>query len=276
MNLRGKLEMTAMSDVGLTRTHNEDSIGNDTDIGLAVLADGMGGYRAGEIASAIAINMVMERLRKAFERVCPGELDASTGYTRGTMMVQEAMNKANTVIFQSAQDQPQCHGMGTTVLTVFFYDDRMSVGHVGDSRLYRLRNDAFEQLTVDHSLVQELVDKGFYSPEEARRSAQRNLVTRALGIGPEVQTEVFEETVLPEDLFLLCSDGLTDLVEDSEIHLTLSKYSANLEQAAQQLIQLANQNGGTDNISVILVRVLTSFTQKMPANWYSRVVDWFG
>lgn len=276
MNLRGKLEITAMSDVGLTRTHNEDSIGNDTDMGLAVLADGMGGYRAGEIASAIAINMVMEKLRKTLDGVCPGELDHSTGYTKGTLMVQEAMNRANAVVFQSAQDQPQCQGMGTTVLTVFFYDDRMSVGHVGDSRLYRLRDDAFEQLTVDHSLVQELVDKGFYSPEEARRSAQRNLVTRALGIGPEVQTEVFEETVVPEDLFLLCSDGLTDLVEDSEIHLTLSKYSANLEQAAQQLIQLANQNGGTDNISVILVKVLTSFSGTTPASWYSRVLDWFG
>jgi len=276
MNLRGKLEISAMSDVGLTRTHNEDSIGNDADMGLAVLADGMGGYRAGEIASAIAINMVMERLRKELERAYPGELDDGTGYTKGTLMVQEAMNKANAVIFQSAQDQPQCHGMGTTVLTVFFYDDRMSVGHVGDSRLYRLRDDAFEQLTVDHSLVQELVDKGFYSPEEARRSAQRNLVTRALGIGPQVRTEVFEETVSPGDLFLLCSDGLTDLVEDGEIHLTLSKYSANLEQAAQQLIQLANQNGGTDNISVILVRVLTSFSERMPASWYSKVMDWFG
>ena len=276
MNLRGVLQMTGMSDVGLKRTHNEDSIGNDTDVGLAVLADGMGGYRAGEVASAMAINVIMDQVRQDLESRPPGELDEDTGYCRGSLMVRDAVIRANEIIYRTARSQPQCQGMGTTLLAVLFYDNRVSVAHVGDSRLYRLRGNELEQLTVDHSLVQELVDKGFYSPEEAKQSVQKNLVTRAIGVDPEVKMEVHEESVVPGDLFLLCSDGLTDLVEDREIHLTLGKYSANLEQAAQRLIQMANQNGGTDNISVILARVLRPFTDSGRPSWYSKVMDWFG
>lgn len=276
MNLRDVLQMTGMSDVGLKRTHNEDSIGNDTDVGLAVLADGMGGYRAGEVASAMAINVIMDQVRQDLESRPPGELDEDTGYCRGSLMVRDAVIRANEIIYRTARSQPQCQGMGTTLLAVLFYDNRVSVAHVGDSRLYRLRGNELEQLTVDHSLVQELVDKGFYSPEEAKQSVQKNLVTRAIGVDPEVKMEVHEESVVPGDLFLLCSDGLTDLVEDREIHLTLGKYSANLEQAAQRLIQMANQNGGTDNISVILARVLRPFTDTGQTSWYSKVFDWFG
>ena len=276
MSLRGKLEMAGNSDVGLKRNHNEDSIGSDAGMGLAVLADGMGGYRAGEVASAIAIRVVMEELRKALVRKAPAELDEETGYAHGTLMVQNAMAKANQVIFQTAKSQPQCKGMGTTLTATLFFDNQMAVGHVGDSRLYRLRNDEFEQLTVDHSLVQELTDKGFYSPEDAKRSIQKNLVTRAMGVESQVRSDLYQEDALPGDVFLLCSDGLTDLVEDRQIHLTLNKYSANLEQAAQQLIQLANQNGGTDNISVIVGRVLKPFSGKGRPSWYSEVVNWFG
>ena len=152
----------------------------------------------------------------------------------------------------------------------------MTVAHVGDSRLYRLRSNQLEQLTADHSLVQELTDKGFYSPDEAKQSFQRNLVTRAMGIVPSVTSDVQEEPVLPGDLFLICSDGLTDLVDDPDIHLTLNRYSANLEQAAQQLVHMANQNGGTDNVSVILVRVLKPFSEKGRPNWYSNIFHWFG
>ena len=136
--------------------------------------------------------------------------------------------------------------------------------------------DPIEQLTVDHSLVQELTDKGFYSPKDAKRSIQKNLVTRAMGVESEVRSDLYEEDALPGDIYLLCSDGLSDLVEDRQIHLTLNKYSANLEQAAQQLIQMANQNGGTDNISVILARVLRPFSDDGRPSWYSKVVHWFG
>ena len=276
MNLRGVLEMTGMSDVGLRRTHNEDSIGNDTDMGLAIVADGMGGYRAGEVASAIAINVIMDEMRKGLESQPPGERDEETGFYKGSLMVRHAIVKANEIIYRTANSQPQCQGMGTTLLAVLFYDNRVTVAHVGDSRLYRLRSEEFEQLTADHSLVQELVDKGFYSPEEAKQSVQRNLVTRAMGVDPEVTTEVQEKSVRPGDLFLLCSDGLTDLVEDRDIHLTLTKYGANLEQTAQQLIHMANQNGGTDNISVILTRVMKPFSDEGRPSWYSKVLHWFG
>ena len=275
MTLRGKLEITGLSDVGQKRSHNEDSIGSDAGLGLAVLADGMGGYKAGEVASAIAVNVVMENIRKGLAKQPPGELDEESGYTKGSLIVREAVGVANETIFQTAQSQPQCQGMGTTLVAVLFYDDRVTVAHVGDSRLYRFREGELEQVTVDHSLLQELVDKGFYTREEAKHSVQKNLVTRAMGVEPTVIADIQEEAVLPGDTYLMCSDGLSDLVEDGDIHLTLSKYNANLEQAAQQLIQLANQNGGTDNISVILARTLRPFPAKTRTNWYSKVFDWF-
>ncbi|MCP4041841.1 MAG: Stp1/IreP family PP2C-type Ser/Thr phosphatase [Gammaproteobacteria bacterium] len=275
MNLRDKLEVVSLSDVGLKRDHNEDSIGTDNDIGLVILADGMGGYKAGEVASAIAVNVVMEEIRNGLQEQNPGELDEESGYTHGTLMLRDAISKANETIFNTAKRQPQCQGMGTTVVVVLFYNDRATVAHVGDSRLYRLRDGQFEQLTVDHSLLQELVDKGFYTPGEAKKSVQKNLVTRAMGVEATVKCDLQEEPVVAGDLYLACSDGLSDLVEDSDIHLTLNKYSANLEQVAQNLIQMANRSGGNDNISIILARTLKSFPATARSNWYSKVFNWF-
>lgn len=275
MNFRGKLEILGLSDVGLKRDHNEDSIGSDSALGLAVLADGMGGYKAGEVASAIAVNVVMDEMRNGLKEHAAGELDEESGYTRGSLMMRAAISRANQTIFQTAQSQPQCQGMGTTLVAALFYDDRVTIAHVGDSRLYRLRDEQFEQITVDHSLLQELVDKGFYTPEEAKKSVQKNLVTRAMGIEETVKSDVQEEAVLPGDVYLMCSDGLSDLVEDSDIYLTLNKYSANLEHAAQSLIQMANRNGGADNISVILARTLKPFPARGRSSWYSKVFDWF-
>jgi len=143
-----------------------------------------------------------------------------------------------------------------------FYDNKVSLAHVGDSRAYRLRGDKFEQLTLDHSLLQELVDRGFYSEEEAQRSTNRNYVTRALGVEPTVEVEVREFDVLPEDVFLLCSDGLPDMVEDEDIHLTISTFNASLDVVGQQLVNLANEHGGRDNVSVMLAQVLDSFAAK--------------
>ena len=140
-----------------------------------------------------------------------------------------------------------------------FNDNKISVAHVGDSRLYRLRGEAFEQVTNDHSLVQELVDRGFFTAEEAEANTPKNLVTRALGIEDSVDVDLHEDSARTGDVYLLCSDGLNDMVTDEEIHLTLSKYCANLEQAAHQLIELANENGGKDNITVVLVRVKAPF-----------------
>ncbi len=274
MGRAGKLEIVCATDVGRRRTHNEDAIGEDLDLGLAVLADGMGGYRAGEVASAIAVNMILGEVRDGLKKVKPGVVDEETGLTSESLLLKSAIERANQTINQTAQSQPQCQGMGTTVVVVLFYNDRVSVAHVGDSRLYRFRGEVFEQITSDHSLLQELIDKGFYTPEEAKQSLNKNLVTQAMGIEPTVRPDVSEDFVLPGDVHLLCSDGLTDLVEDDEIHLTLRKYSDNLELAAKTLVQLANDAGGKDNISVVLARSIKPFPSSS-WSWYSRFIDWF-
>ena len=143
-----------------------------------------------------------------------------------------------------------------------FIDNKISIAHVGDSRAYRLRENSFEQITLDHSLLQELVDRGFYSAEEAQRSTNRNYVTRALGVEPTVEVEVHEHEVLPEDVYLLCSDGLPDMVEDEDIHLTISTFNASLDVVGKQLIELANDHGGRDNVSVMLAQVITPFAAR--------------
>ena len=145
--------------------------------------------------------------------------------------------------------------MGTTVVVCLFNANYVTVAHVGDSRLYRKRAEDFHQITKDHSLIQELIDRGLYTPEEAVLKTPKNLVTRALGIDAKVEVDVLEEQLKTGDIYLLCSDGLNDMVNDEEIHLTLSKYSANLAHSAEELVRLANSKGGKDNISVILIRV---------------------
>jgi protein phosphatase len=275
MSLRGKLEMAGVSDVGLRRGHNEDSIATDPRLGLAVLADGMGGYRAGEVASAMAVSVILQELREGLRLHPPQHLDEDSGYTLGSLLVRDAVLRANESIYQAAQEQPACQGMGTTLVSLLFYDNQVSVAHVGDSRLYRLRRGEIEQLTVDHSLMQELIDRGFYTPEEARRNVQKNLVTRAVGVDPTVNADLQEEPVLPGDLYLLCSDGLSDLVDDQSIHSTLNRYGADLPEAARRLVEQANANGGTDNISVILVRSLRPFPARHRGGWLARMLDWF-
>ena len=178
---------------------------------------------------------------------------------RQTIVLRDAIHRANKVINQTAQSQPQCEGMGTTLVASLFYDDRVSIAHVGDSRMYRLRGNRFEQITMDHSLLQELVDRGFYSQEEAQRSTNRNYVTRALGVEANVDVEVQEIEVQKGDYFLMCSDGLPDMVEDEDIHLTISTFNNDVKTIGEQLIKLTNDNGGRDNVSVILVRVADSF-----------------
>ncbi len=167
--------------------------------------------------------------------------------------------RANGAIYQAAQSQPQYAGMGTTLVMALFHDDAVTVAHIGDSRLYRLRGDEFRQLTRDHSLLQEQIDSGMITAEQARYSQNKNLVTRALGIDPTVEVEIHDYGVEPGDVYLLCSDGLNDMVADEEIALTLTSLSANLDLCATQLVQMANDNGGRDNVSVILVKVKQAF-----------------
>lgn len=250
----GQLEIANVSDVGRRRPHNEDSTGSDVDLGLVVLADGMGGYKAGEVASAIAVLTVMEDVRDRLKTLQGDEPDPDTGYSPQSLLIREAIIKANEGIFNTARQEADCQGMGTTIVVGLFHGDRLTVAHVGDSRMYRLRGDALEQITTDHSLIQELIARGISTPEEAATTTPKNLVTRALGIESTVEIDILEEQALPGDIYLLCSDGLSDMVDDEEIRLTLRKYSANLVESARELVRLANENGGRDNISVILVR----------------------
>ncbi len=262
MSLRGKIEFAELTDTGQVREHNEDAIGSDGDIGLMVLADGMGGYNAGEVASGIAVQIVSELATEAAAREDRDEIDPHSGLMRQSIILRDAVYRANKIIYQTAQSQTHCEGMGTTIVACMFYDNKVSIAHVGDSRAYRLRDGQFEQVTLDHSLLQELVDRGFYSAEEAQRSTNRNYVTRALGVEPTVEVEVHEHEVLPGDFYLLCSDGLPDMVEDEDIHLTISTFNASLDVVSQQLVELANNHGGRDNVSVMLAQVLDSFAAK--------------
>lgn len=264
MNIRQSFEIVTLTDPGKVRSHNEDSVTADAAAGFAILADGMGGYNAGEVASGIAVAMLAEGLKSALEA---GMWPQDAG-----LVLESEIGKTNAAIYQTAQSQPQYAGMGTTLVSVLFYDNRAIVAHIGDSRLYRYRQGAFEQITRDHSLLQEQIDSGMVSKEEARLSSNKNLVTRALGVDSTVEAEIHGYEVLPGDIYLLCSDGLNDMVGDEEIELTLGVLGANLELAAQQLVQMANDNGGRDNVSVILVRILHDF----PVNRgiFARFVAW--
>jgi serine/threonine protein phosphatase PrpC len=261
-SLRGKIDFSEITDTGRVRDHNEDAIGSDPDIGLMVLADGMGGYNAGEVASSIAIQIVTDMATIGAGRENRDEIDPHSGLMRQSIVLRDAVYRANKIIFQTAQSQTNCEGMGTTIVACMFYDNKISIAHVGDSRAYRLRSGQFEQITLDHSLLQELVDRGFYSTEEAQRSTNRNYVTRALGIEPTVEVEVHEHAVLPDDVYLLCSDGLPDMVKDDDIHLTMTTFNANLDVVGKQLIDLANDHGGRDNVSVMLAQVKAPFAAK--------------
>jgi PPM family protein phosphatase len=272
MNLLEALEIVRLSDVGQRRDHNEDAVASDAEIGLVVLADGMGGYKAGEVASEIAILTIVAELKEAMSGIEPGQIDAATGLQAESHLVTDAVAKANESIYSVSQTQPQCAGMGTTLVVGLFTNNKLLVGHIGDSRIYRLRGEKLLQITEDHSLLQEQINSGLITPEQAKFSSNKNLVTRALGIDPTVELELHEHDVEVDDLYLLCSDGLSDLVEDEDIRLTLVTLSANLELAASQLIQMANDNGGRDNISVILARVLKPFAAER--SWYDNFFNW--
>lgn len=272
MDLSGVLEVVRLSDVGCHRDHNEDAVASDIEIGLLVLADGMGGYKAGEVASEIATLTMLAELKEAMSGFDPGQTDPVTGMQAESLLLIDAAAKANASIFSVSESQPQCAGMGTTLVTALFTNNKVLVGHIGDSRLYRLRGERLEQLTEDHSLLQEQLSSGLITPEQAKMSNNKNLVTRAVGIDPEVELELHEYDVETGDIYLLCSDGLTDLVEDDDIQAALIGLGSNLQLAASQLVQMANDNGGKDNISVILAKVLKPFTAEK--SWYDNFLNW--
>ena len=268
------IQIGARTDVGRMRTNNEDNFKVVPEINLFVLADGMGGYNAGEVASGIAVKTITNLVRESFLAQELEGSDKATGLHRPSIILRDAITRANKIIHQTSKTQTQCEGMGTTVVAALLHDNRVSVAHVGDSRMYRLRKDSFEQLTMDHSLLQELVDRGFYSAEEAQRATNKNYVTRALGVEATVEVEVHELPVEAGDWLVLCSDGLTDMVEDEDIHLAISTFGSNLDTVARQLVQLANDSGGRDNISVVLTQVVELFPARRGI--LDRILAWFG
>ncbi len=271
-SLLGALEMVMRTDPGLVRGENEDSVFANADRGLAILADGMGGYQAGEVASSMATALLSSGLERAFKDCAAHTVDHVGGQLFAQRALREQVAVVNSAIYRAAEDQPRFGGMGTTLVAAVFCDDHLVVAHVGDSRLYRLRAEEFVALTHDHSFLQEQLDRGEISAEEARYSVNRNLVTRAVGIDPQVEAEVHTHSVCPGDVYLLCSDGLYDMLEEGEVQHLLELCGANLERAAKQLIQLANDNGGDDNISVVVVKVLREFPAA-PGRW-SKLWSW--
>lgn len=269
MKLAEALEMVARTDPGLIRSHNEDALFVDASLGITILADGMGGYNAGEVASGMATM----RLAEDITRIIVSEAEHGRALSDPLAVARHLSNEvaaANSAIFNAAQSCSQYTGMGTTLVMAWFYDNRMSVAHVGDSRLYRLRGEHLELLTRDHSLLQEQLDNGMITPEQARYAEHRNLVTRALGVDPKVEVEINDFDVRRGDIVLLCSDGLNDMIDDDEIALTLTTLGGNLPLAAEHLVHMSNDNGGRDNVSVVLVKVSGDYAA--PKGWWQRLL----
>ncbi len=236
----------SLTDTGLVRANNEDALVVAPEIGLVVLADGMGGYNAGEVASAMACGQVKDHLRPHLQAGMLGTRELHR-------LLQDSVNAANWAVYEASLERPECKGMATTLVVAVFMGARLTVGHVGDSRLYRFRQGQLVQLTRDHSLLQEQIDAGLVAPEMARTVQYRNLVTRAVGVGPTVQLDVAEHVVQPGDTYLICSDGLNDMLTDHHIGQILRR-ERSLATAGQVLLQEANSAGGRDNISLVLVQ----------------------
>jgi serine/threonine protein phosphatase PrpC len=242
-------QFSAKTDPGRARDNNEDSVAYDEPARLAVLADGMGGYNAGEIASGMATAFIKSEMSKWLQEA---GVNAQSREVRRAMEI--CVDNANLAIFNSANSNSHYAGMGTTLVLGVFLQDRLLVGHIGDSRCYRLRGEVLEQITKDHSLLQEQIDAGIITAEQAANSSYKNLVTRALGVEEVVLLEINEHLVQSGDLYMMCSDGLSDMVEDAAIGKIIAS-NGTLEDKAAELVRLANDNGGRDNISVLMVSV---------------------
>jgi protein phosphatase len=228
----------------------------------------MGGYNAGEVASGMATSLISDGLEEAWIPREVAKLGREEAKSLAEKLIREQIARANNAIFTTSQNNPECAGMGTTLVVCLFFDNFLAVAHIGDSRLYRLRGDVMDQVTRDHSLLQEQLDSGLITPEEAKLSQNKNLVTRALGIDPTVDPEVHVHETRADDTYVLCSDGLSDMVEDEEIRLTLITLRQNPSLTVQQLVQAANDNGGRDNISAMLIRIVEPFG--VPRGWLAR------
>ena len=253
MTFHRVLEVASQSDIGLVRTHNEDALVVSAENGILVLADGMGGYNAGEVASQMSVDIVSRHLLSKKETTWLPRLAWQTSIP--AKWINDAIVDANSKVITLANQNPENYGMGTTIVAAFCYFDKLVIGHVGDSRAYRFRRDQLTQITHDHSVLQTQIDAGLISEADAHFSPIKNLITRAVGSHDEIEVEIHDHLMEVGDVYLLCSDGLTDMLDRGQIQLALQQHSADLHNCCQMLVALANAQGGLDNISVVLCRV---------------------
>jgi PPM family protein phosphatase len=248
------MEIVGLTDRGKVRPHNEDAIVLRPESSLVALADGMGGHQAGEVASAMAVSLIGRDLHAAW---CAARNSANSGVV-AEKLVADHVRAANDAIYRKAQADPSCAGMGTTLTVGLFHSGSLTLGHVGDSRIYRLRAGELSRLTRDDTLVQDLIDAGLMTIEEGRASRQRHILTRALGLDPAVEYAIHTHACQPGDLYLFCSDGLTEMLDEQAIQRALVIATPDLSAKAALLVEAANELGGLDNISVILARTTDS------------------
>ncbi len=249
------LTVSAASDIGLVRDGNEDSFLVDRDLGLFIVADGMGGHRAGEKASSMSVeivrNALVDRRHAIVEQV--DLADEPSENSPAVNALRDAMLEANATVFAASSSDPDLQGMGTTVTSVLILGQQAFIGHVGDSRAYLLRQDQLYQVTMDHSLVAEQVRLGLMTEAQSRVSQYRNIITRSIGVDSQVEVDLYYVALEQGDLLLLCSDGLNGMVTDEEIADVLRGHFA--DQCPKVLVELACAHGGEDNITALCVYV---------------------
>lgn len=245
-----QLVAEARTDIGLIRHNNEDNYYIDVPSGLLVVADGMGGHASGEVASRMATDVIRDYFNNLHEGRAPIVGEYREDYSEVTNRIGSAIRLANMAVFQASQSDPKLQGMGTTIVAVMVDGNRMSIAHVGDSRVYLVRAGGIEQLTDDHSIVYEQVKRELITKEEAQKSDMKNILTRAVGIAADVEVDFNELTLAQGDILILCSDGLSTMVSDDRI-LSVVISTENPAEACEKLVDMAKKNGGNDNITVV-------------------------
>jgi len=247
-----QLECASLSDAGRVRANNEDSLDWDGDAGLFVVADGMGGCNGGEVASSLAVRALLAEFRQ-LPLTLPAKDAGVAALSPSAMRLCTAILKANRAVYEASLQDANLAGMGTTLVATLFHGGRVIIASIGDSRVYRFRDGQLEQLTVDHTVLQEQIEYGLITPEQARFMEGRGLITRALGVEPGIEVDVQEQVLQNGDIYLLCSDGLFDMLDDAEIAAIL-RDGEDMQTIARRLVDAANNRGGYDNISLILAR----------------------
>jgi protein phosphatase len=262
-----KLIAAGLTDPGKIRKNNEDSYWVDAELGLLLVADGMGGHAAGEVASQMAVDVIRDQVAQGLQtgRI-PSVGERPLHLSQKGQLLTAALHMANEVVYSASQERPEKKGMGTTIVAVLVDNNKFVVAHVGDSRLYLFRNNSLRQLTRDHSLVAEQVAKGLLTPEQAEASEMKNVLTRALGIKPELDLDVEEHPLQPEDTILLCTDGLCRMAEDRVIEEELKRLS-DPNDICHNLVALAVERGGKDNVTVVAGRTHA-------VSWLDRLKTW--